>query len=80
MELKGLSGVWLDLEHGRETRRSRRTNARALKKLTSNRPRHSSGVLSAIRFTGDKVPWLTIRLSSLEKRLMVVSTAFGPTL
>lgn len=55
-----------------------RTNARALKKLTSNRVRHSSGVLSAMRFTGDKVPWLTIRPSSLENRLIVVSTAWGP--
>lgn len=55
-----------------------RTNARALKKLMSNRVRHSSGVLSAIRLTGDRVPWLTIRLSSLENRLMVVSTACGP--
>jgi hypothetical protein len=54
------------------------TNARALKKLTSNRVRHSSGVLSAIRFTGERVPWLTIRLSSLQNRCIVVSTAWDP--
>lgn len=55
-----------------------RTKARALKKLTLNRLRHSSGLLSAMRFTGSRTPWLIIRLSSLENRLMVVSTACGP--
>lgn len=55
-----------------------RTNATKLKKFTSNVLRHSSGVLSAIRFTGDRVPWLRMRPSSVLKALRARETAFGP--
>jgi hypothetical protein len=50
----------------------------ALKKLTSNTDRHSSGLESAILFTGVRVPWLIIRLSIWEKDFRASSTALGP--
>ena len=55
-----------------------RTNANKLKKLTSNASRHSSGVLSAILFTGARVPWLRIRASMVLKAVTARSTALGP--
>jgi hypothetical protein len=54
------------------------TNATALKKFTSYAERHSSGVLSAIFFTGLSVPWLMIRPSIREKALMARSMTLGP--
>ena len=56
-----------------------RTNERPLKKLVSYSERHSSGVLSAILFTGLRVPWLMIKLSIRENDLSVRSTTLGPT-
>ena len=51
----------------------------ALKKLVSNKVRHSPGVLSAILFAGVRVPWLMMRLSIRENDLSARFTTFGPT-
>ena len=55
-----------------------RTKATALKKFTSKRERHSSGVLSAILLTGVRVPWFMIRASILEKASRARVMIFGP--
>lgn len=55
------------------------TKATALKKLTSNVERHSAGSASAIRVTGDSVPWLIMRPSRVENAFNARATAFGPT-
>lgn len=52
------------------------TKAKALKKLMSYASFHSSGVLSAIFFTGARVPWLRIRESILVNDFRQRSIAF----
>ncbi len=54
------------------------TKAMALKKLMSYAVRHSSGVLSAMRLTGLRVPWLIIKASMREKVLRADATTCGP--
>lgn len=50
-----------------------------LKKFTSNSERHSDVGLSAILFTGSRVPWLRIRQSIVLNASSAEEIAFFPT-